>query len=95
MDSQPGGGKLCHKSNVLYEWKCRDCENVYIGETSRSGFERIEEHWRYFENLSEKSHILKHYVNCHKDIPIKEMRMSVKILKGQPKKRISISIYLM
>ena len=53
----------------------------YIGETSRSGYERMKEHWDDFENLNVKSHILKHYLNCHKDIPIREMKMSVKVLK--------------
>ena len=67
----------------------RDDENLkkkkvvkYIGETSRSGYERLCEHWRDFENLSEKSHILKHYLNCHRDKNIKEMKMSVKIVKS-------------
>ena len=35
LDNQPeGGSKLCHKSNIMYEWKCELCDGSYIGETS-------------------------------------------------------------
>ena len=52
----------------------------YIGETSRSGYERLREHWRQFKDFSTESHILKHYLNCHTDIKIEEMRMTFRII---------------
>ena len=54
----------------------------YIGETSRSGYERMREHWKDFENISVKSHMLKHYFEKHKDKERKEMKFSVKVLKS-------------
>ena len=38
------GGKNCHKSNVMYEWKCKSCYSSYIGETSRNVYSRSAEH---------------------------------------------------
>ena len=40
----------------------------YVGETSGSGYERIKEHYKDLENLSAQSHMLKHYIEKHKDI---------------------------
>ena len=36
MDAQPEVGKMCHKSNVMYQWTCRICGENYVGETSRN-----------------------------------------------------------
>ena len=69
----------------------------YIGETSRSGYERLNEHWKDFENLNEKSHILKHYLIAHQDIPIRDMRIRVKVLKRYRnafERQIGESIYI-
>ena len=46
----------------------------YIGETSRSGYERSREHWEDFENLNPRSHILKHYLDKHQDIPMNKLK---------------------
>ena len=52
----------------------KDCVNKkievykYIGETSRSAYERLCEHWRKFKDLSTESHILKHYLRCHSNL---------------------------
>ena len=54
----------------------------YVGETSRSGYERIREHYKDMENLSTQSHMLKHYIEKHKNIKIEEMKFRVKILKS-------------
>ena len=53
----------------------------YIGETSRSGFERSKEHWDQFENLSYKSHMLKHYAESHKDLELKDLKFEMRIVK--------------
>ena len=54
----------------------------YIGETSRSGYERLREHFRDFKNLSSKSHMLKHYIEKHRNIKMEEMRFGIKVLKS-------------
>ena len=40
----------------------------YIGETSRSAYERLREHYRDRENISVKSHMMKHYIEKHRNI---------------------------
>ena len=42
----------------------------YVGETSRSGYERINEHFKDFKNLSSQSHMLKHFIETHKNMKI-------------------------
>ena len=60
----------------------REIQTKYIGETSRSGYERIKEHMSDYLNLRKKSHILKHYLECHKDeIGMEKMEMSVRIIR--------------
>ena len=44
-------------------------EGVYIGETSRLLHERAVEHVNEAENCSVKSHIVKHWMSSHPDIP--------------------------
>ena len=51
----------------------------YIGETNRSGYERGKEHMDHFRNMQEKSHLLKHYLTCHKGISIDEMEVGMRI----------------
>jgi len=53
----------------------------YVGETSRSGYERIREHFKDFNNLSSQSHMLKHFIETHKDMKMEDMRFGIKVLK--------------
>ena len=53
----------------------------YIGETSRSAFERYKEHLEDFRNIRVKSHILKHYPESHRDIDLDDLEVKMKILK--------------
>ena len=55
--SSSGKGIICRREGVCYEMTCKLCEaqktrTIYIGETSRSSFERIHEHMWLF--LSKK-----------------------------------------
>ena len=53
----------------------------YIGKSSRSAYERNTEHWKDLENLNPRSHILKHYLDKHQDIPMEKLNMRMKVLK--------------
>ena len=53
----------------------------YIGETARSVYERGCEHLSDIQNLSQKSHMLRHYVESHMGEDIGEMRFHMKVLK--------------
>ena len=69
----------------------------YIGETSRSGYERLKEHFRDLDNISVKSHMLKHYFEKHKDIEMKDMRFDVRVLRSYHsafERQIGESVYI-
>ena len=61
--SSGGRGTSCRRENVCYTIECRLCESVaegedkkivrYLGETSRSGYERVKEHVTNFEARKE------------------------------------------
>ena len=51
----------------------------YIGESSRSGYERGVEHWDQFIRLDERSHILKHYLRYHRNTDKEELEIGMKV----------------
>ena len=60
----------CFKRNILYETSCNICMREgkvekYVGETSRSGFERGGEHVRDCKKKQEDSHMWKHMETVH------------------------------
>ena len=70
--------KCCYKRNIVYTNTCRQCTGAdgkegagtgawYVGETSRSAFERGGEHWRDWVKKQPDSHILKHQELAHPD----------------------------
>ena len=79
MDQQSEGGKQCHKSNVLYEWTCRNCGDTYTGETSRNFYTRAKEHLEKAEKDALNSFISNHQSEHHNgDMP----DFKVKVLKS-------------
>ena len=70
----------CKAQSILYESKCVICNpsdtssrqehprnGIYIGESSRSLYERSKEHLRDAESFDPGSHIIKHWMNVHPD----------------------------
>ena len=84
MENNKGKRKSENREKEV-ERKSKDSEErtkyKYIGESSRSGYERVNEHWKDFENLNPRSHILKHYLDKHQDIPMNKLNMRMKVLK--------------
>ena len=83
----------CTKVSVVYENLCQACNegaagkkelkvvkdgSIYVGESSRSIFERSREHWRDFKCGSDKSHILRHQGATH---PGEEPRFIMRTVK--------------
>ena len=71
-----GETKCCFKRNIVYTNTCRQCTRAegkegagawYVGETSRSAFERGGEHWRDWKKKQPDSHIYKHLELAHPD----------------------------
>ena len=52
----------------------------YVGETSRSAYERGKNHLDDNRLISTKSHMLKHFLTSHKDEPPMEMTFRMRIL---------------
>ena len=57
-----------HKNNLVYEYKCQDCQATYIGETARRFSERIKDHCGRDQN----SHILRHSIEKSHKAPVKD-----------------------
>ena len=53
---------------------------LYIGETSRSAYERGQEHLKDFEFKRTKSHYLRHAVECHPTVQPEKLKFKMKIL---------------
>ena len=53
----------------------------YIGETARSVYERGLEHRIGLEKLDEVNNMMKHIVQHHQDMEIKEVEFGIKVLK--------------
>ena len=79
MDNQSEGGKFCHKSNIMYEWRCELCDSIYIGETSRNFFSRSLEHMDKAQNKSDDSFISNHQKECHNE---SQPKFKTKVLKS-------------
>ena len=70
------------RRNICYESECGRCGKVnnndvglnmsgknatlYVGETSRSLFERTSEHWQAADSMKEESHMVQHMQESHK-----------------------------
>ena len=79
MDQQNEEGKLYHKSNVLYEWKCISCNSKYIGETSKNFYTRSLEHLEKSDQKAVDSFINNHQIEAHNG---EQPSFSVKVLKS-------------
>ena len=67
------------EENVAIKKKGRDFKCKYVGETGRSGYERGVEHRNMFIKMDETSHLLKHYLVHHKEIPPEELKFGMRI----------------
>ena len=72
----------CYKRNILYESTCIPCSKkavsrVYVGESSRSSFERGNEHATAYKNNKSDSHMFKHATNEHPGEPKPKFQFKV------------------
>ena len=54
----------------------------YIGESSRSGYERGLEHQKDLKDLKMDSHMLKHYFSSHENEELREMEFGMRLVKS-------------
>merc|ERR1711915_286117 len=57
----------------------KDYKVKYIGESSRSAYERGKEHFNAFRDIDEQSHILKHFLLVHEGIELKDLKFGMRI----------------
>ena len=70
----------CKQSSIVYESSCQICnkdnirtgqetgrQGIYLGETSRSLFERNREHLKDAADFDEGSHMIKHWLTSHEE----------------------------
>ena len=53
----------------------------YIGETSRSAYERGLEHLKDFEDMKAESHMIKHYLENHENEEMMSMEFGMRIVR--------------
>ena len=54
------GERTCERQSVTYDIKCAECNDIYIGETSRSMYTRGKEHMKLLAKKEERSALWKH-----------------------------------
>ena len=76
-------GGNCRTNEILYEMKCKECGDLYPGETARNahtrGIEHIEESESLNEDVREKSVLLRHMEEKHDG---KKVDFEMKVLKS-------------
>ena len=72
----------CRRDGVTYEIRCEECKGIYVGETSRNGYTRGEEHMTAFRNRSDDSVLWRHVRECHTTPPIPSFQMTITGIYG-------------
>ena len=79
----------CRMRGVVYQLMCKECIKIlYRGQTARSGYERVNEHFDEYEKCKPSSVLWKHAENHHNG---RTFEVGVKILSrnfGDPMKRL-------
>ena len=89
------GANFCIEA-VVYQVQCGQCEEekglrqVYIGETGKSGFERMVQHWRSWRGKEKDSFLWKHDLMVHGG-KMDESKLTAKII-SKPRKALQRQI---
>ena len=73
----------CRQTGVVYEIKCKSCDNKYIGETNRNGYTRGQEYEREYEKKDKSSVLHKHAIQKHSNDTLLP-QFSMNIVSKQP-----------
>ena len=68
-----------NKKEKKVEKRRKEYKVKYVGETGRSAYERGAEHISDFHNFDEGSHLLKHYLACHRDLKMSDMKIGMRV----------------
>ena len=75
IGKNPKGGN-CRTNEIVYEITCKQCGNVYIGESSRNGHTRSIEHMEQMLRNDESSVLMRHRREKHNGDEV-EFEMSI------------------
>ena len=85
----------CRKLGPVYEMSCVDCkealgkpEKMYRGQTGRTTYHRLKEHFSKWEDRTEDSVLYKHSIECHRG---EDFVVGIKLLAtcyGKPTERL-------
>ena len=78
----------CRTRGCVYEIECTDCTRKYRGQTGRSIYERINEHFKDYRDKKEKAVLYEHSKQYHES---QEFNMKVSIISrcfGEPTTRL-------
>ena len=81
-DTKKAEEEAAGNKDKLKELKAKIRLHKYVGESSRSVYERGWEHLSDFENISTKSHMLKHTVESHPEEELDNIKFGIKIIKS-------------
>ena len=78
----------CRTRGCVYEIECKECKMKYIGQTGRSLYERIKEHFDAFKDKKEKS-VLWEHARIHHNNESSEIEIKIKArCFGKPTTRL-------
>ena len=60
---------------IVYKIKCKDCDNVYVGQTSRSLKTRMKEHAKAIATLDKNSLLAKHHMLYNHQIDLENVKI--------------------
>ena len=86
-----GKGGQCRTESCVYEVKCLQCEEkgikrIYIGESGKSGYERMIQHWRSWRGREKDSFLWKHDLLDHGG-KLDETKLAARII-SKPQKAL-------
>ena len=60
---------------IIYQIKCKDCDSVYYGQTSRALKTRVKEHAKAIATLDKNSLLAKHHILNNHEIDLQSARI--------------------
>ena len=72
---------ICHTKNVVYELTCNQCQEKYVGETSRPVRLRYNEHLRDGINRTPGTPIGEHFRTHHQEQPPSDTSLTAKVIR--------------
>ena len=82
--------KIEHEHDVVYEAKCPDCTENYVGETGRRLTERVKEH-----SKDTNSHLLRHSLATgHKPVTLEDFKILGKGYRNYYRRKVSEAILI-